>query len=253
MSEVTILDGGMGKELRRIGAPFRQPEWSALALMDTPHFVSQAHDNFVAAGAEVIITSVYAVVPFHIGDDRFATRGADLITLGADLARQSADRADHEVRVAGSLPPLFGSYQPEAFDPARAADLWRLFVQAQNPFVDRWIGETMSSTAEYAVLSDVLSDVSNTESNDKPVWASFCLADRLIEGRAQLRSGESVTTMATVVARSGAEAVLFNCSQPEVIGPALSELASAMTDLGADIRVSDNANVVRPVRRNPRC
>ncbi len=28
---VLILDGGMGRELARIGAPFRQPEWSALA------------------------------------------------------------------------------------------------------------------------------------------------------------------------------------------------------------------------------
>lgn len=27
---VTILDGGMGRELHRRGAPFRQPEWSAL-------------------------------------------------------------------------------------------------------------------------------------------------------------------------------------------------------------------------------
>ena len=29
-----ILDGGMGRELQRRGAPFRQPEWSALALSE---------------------------------------------------------------------------------------------------------------------------------------------------------------------------------------------------------------------------
>ena len=33
MTTFTILDGGMGRELDRAGAPFRQPEWSALALM----------------------------------------------------------------------------------------------------------------------------------------------------------------------------------------------------------------------------
>ena len=38
MSDVLVIDGGMGKELRRIGAPFRQPEWSALALIDAPEF-----------------------------------------------------------------------------------------------------------------------------------------------------------------------------------------------------------------------
>ncbi len=33
---VTILDGGIGRELERQGAPFRQPEWSALAMMEAP-------------------------------------------------------------------------------------------------------------------------------------------------------------------------------------------------------------------------
>ena len=27
-----ILDGGLGRQLKAMGAPFRQPEWSALAL-----------------------------------------------------------------------------------------------------------------------------------------------------------------------------------------------------------------------------
>ncbi|MDG1786263.1 MAG: homocysteine S-methyltransferase family protein, partial [Ilumatobacter sp.] len=75
MHHLTILDGGMGKELRRIGAPFRQPEWSALALMDAPEFVFQAHTNFIEAGAQTIITNNYAVVPYHLGDDVIADRG----------------------------------------------------------------------------------------------------------------------------------------------------------------------------------
>ncbi|SUU96793.1 Uncharacterised protein [Avibacterium paragallinarum] len=32
---MTILDGGMSRELMRLNAPFRQPEWSALALYGT--------------------------------------------------------------------------------------------------------------------------------------------------------------------------------------------------------------------------
>ena len=39
MSHVSLrlLDGGMGRELQRSGAPFRQPEWSALALIEAPY------------------------------------------------------------------------------------------------------------------------------------------------------------------------------------------------------------------------
>lgn len=46
--KVTILDGGIGRELERQGAPFRQPEWSALTMMEAPwrsikHSLKAAH------------------------------------------------------------------------------------------------------------------------------------------------------------------------------------------------------------------
>ena len=88
---VTILDGGMGRELKRIGAPFQQPEWSALALMQGPQFVRQAHDAFAHSGAQVLTTNSYAVVPFHIGQERFEAQGVALARLSAELARASAD------------------------------------------------------------------------------------------------------------------------------------------------------------------
>lgn len=65
---ITLLDGGMGRELKRMGAPFQQPEWSALALFEGPDFVRRAHAAFIAAGAEVITTNSYAIV------DRKSTR-----------------------------------------------------------------------------------------------------------------------------------------------------------------------------------
>jgi S-methylmethionine-dependent homocysteine/selenocysteine methylase len=69
--DVTILDDGTGRELLRVGAPFRQPEWSALALIEAPEFVTRAHRAFIAAGAEVITSDSYALVPFHLGAARF--------------------------------------------------------------------------------------------------------------------------------------------------------------------------------------
>ena len=92
---VTVLDGGMGRELWRIGAPFRQPEWSALALTEGPEWVVQAHVNFIDAGARVITTNSYAIVPFHIGEERFAAEARDLATVSGRLAREA-------VAVAGS-------------------------------------------------------------------------------------------------------------------------------------------------------
>ena len=50
-----ILDGGLGRELQAMGAPFRQPEWSALALMEGPDYVRAAHDAFLRAGADICL------------------------------------------------------------------------------------------------------------------------------------------------------------------------------------------------------
>src|SRR5664280_349350 len=121
---ITLLDGGMGRELLRIGAPFQQPEWSALALLEGPEFVRQVHDSYVASGAEVITTNSYAVVPYHIGEERFAERGEELAALAGRLGRESVDAATSgRVRLAGSLPPVFGSYRPDLF---RAEDAARI-------------------------------------------------------------------------------------------------------------------------------
>jgi hypothetical protein len=129
MSQTLILDGGMGRELKRIGAPFQQPEWSALALLEGPHFVEQAHDAFVNAGARVITTNSYAVVPFHIGQQRFEQQGEQLAALAGQLARRSADKAAHKVTVAGSLPPALGSYRPDLFNEADSLAIHRVLIE----------------------------------------------------------------------------------------------------------------------------
>lgn len=221
MGAITILDGGMGKELQRIGAPFRQPEWSALALWEAPDMVAQAHRNFVDAGADVLITNTYAVVPYHIGEDRFSAEGAGLIEQAARIARQVADASDPPVRVAGSLPPLFGSYQPEKFEPERAPSLAAVMVGAQAPFVDLWLAETLGSVAELAPYRAA------TAGSPLPFWASFSLQDHLTaDGRALLHSGESVPDAAR--AAKNCDALLFNCARPEVMGPAIAEVVATL-------------------------
>ena len=89
-----ILDGGLGRELKAMGAPFRQPEWSALALMEGAEYVRAAHDAFLQAGADIITTNSYAIVPFHIGEDVFKSRASELLRLSGKLARAAADDAE---------------------------------------------------------------------------------------------------------------------------------------------------------------
>ena len=243
---VKIIDGGMGRELRRIGAPFQQPEWSAQALMDAPDMVRRAHDNFIDAGAEVIIVNSYAVVPFHIGADRFQTRGAELIDLAGRIAREAADGAEASPLVAGSVPPLFGSYEPDQFIPGEAPALYDVVVSAQAPFVDLWILETMSSIAE--VTAALAAVEKHRTDPSQPIWLSFCLPDEAPEGPTALRSGEPITALAEAF-HDRVDVFSINCSLPERIEEGVPQLRDALAALGSDAPIAAYANAFEPTLR----
>ncbi len=235
MAGIRILDGGMGRELKRMGAPFQQPEWSALALLEGPQFVRQAHDAFVQGGAQIITTNSYAVVPFHIGQERFDDQGVALARLAAELARASADAAARPVTVAGSLPPALGSYRPDLFEREASVRIHQTLIAGMDELVDVWLAETQSSIAEIHAVHAALNG------NAKPLWISFTLDDEPEGDTPVLRSGETVSSAVHAALALGAKAVLFNCSQPEVMEAAVVAAKQAIAGGSVDIGVYANA------------
>lgn len=233
---VTLLDGGIGRQLMKMGAPFRQPEWSALALMEAPHFVRRAHEQFAAAGSDVLTTNSYAVVPYHIGEKRFTDRGATLAELSGRLAHEVA--TTYECRVAGSLPPLFGSYRPDLFSADKAQTILQVLAGALDPYVDIWLGETLSSIAEAEAVFIAL------QGDHRPVWISYTLRDEdtSLDDVPRLRSGEIVVKAVRRAAGLGAAAILFNCSRPEVMEAAVDSAIDELLLLDVDLPVGVYAN-----------
>lgn len=238
---LTILDGGMGRELHRRGAPFRQPEWSALALTEAPDAVRDTHLDYIRAGAEVITTNSYAVVPFHIGEQRFAAEAETLATTAGRLARQAVEQSGRNVQVAASLPPLFGSYRPDLFDIQAAPMLAQPLIRGLQAYNDIWLAETQSSIAEAAFWKSQLPD------DGKPFWVSFTLEDTRTHDIPVLRSGESVTSAAEAAITLGAQAMLFNCSQPEVMQAAVAAAKAVFDEHHAEVVIGVYANAFEPV------
>lgn len=174
--------------------------------------------EFVKSGADIITTNSYALVPFHIGQDRFNLRGAELAALAGRLAREVADRSADQgakVLVAGSLPPIFGSYEPDKFDAQKVQEYLSILVDALAPYVDVWLGETLSLIAEAQAVRLA------TRNTDKPLWISFTLDDTSQQNPPCLRSGESIEQAAEWAQRVGASALLFNCSSAEYMAPGI--------------------------------
>lgn len=245
-----ILDGGMGRELERIGAPFQQPEWSAHALIESPHYVSQVHRNFINAGAEIITTNTYALVPFHIGEKRFKEQGAELIKLAAKLARDCVNENDvrennkvhSNVLVAGCIPPVLGSYRPDLFSVTQAKPLLEALIVNQEADIDFWLAETISSIEEATMIK------ARTAQTNKATWIAFTVKDE-INTESRLRSGETVFDAVSQIAGQHVSAILFNCSAVEVMESALVNAKQALLSLGleGEVQLGVYANNFPPI------
>lgn len=215
---ITLLDGGMGQELRHRSAMPASPLWSTQVLLDEPHLVADIYGDYITAGAEVITLASYSSTPC-----RFERVGADpdLFDVAQkaanDIAIRARDMADRDgIRIGGCLPPLFFSYRTEDLVPAEESmATYRRIVAAQQDVADLFLCETMSTVQE------LTSAVTAAAESGKPVWCGVTVDDA--DGT-RLRSGEPVTEAAEAAARAGASAFLINCSFPEAVTSALQAL-----------------------------
>jgi len=219
-----ILDGGMGGELIRREVIPRGELWSAQALLDAPDTVLAVHADYIAAGAQIIITNSYSTIPSYLGKLNLTDRYQELTRLAGRIARQAADAADQPVQVAGSLPPLNESYRPD-LAPAdqEALPIYRNLVEALTPHVDLFLCETMSCIRESVNAARAARE---KVGHDKPVYVSWTLSETPGAG---LRSGETIEGALEAISEFRPDAYLFNCTSPESITVGLETLAT-LTD-----------------------
>lgn len=214
---VTILDGGMGGELQaRTGSAHGL--WSAAALIEAPDLVQAIHHEYIEAGADVITTNTYSTIPSYLEKGELGHRYEELTALGGRLAREVADSVEREIQVAGSIPPLSESYRFDLVPaPEEAAPIYATIVSALRPYVDFYLCETMSTaeearTAALAVLE---------HGGGKPVYVAWTLKETPGAG---LRSGETIEEALRRLDDLDIAGFLFNCTHPEAIEVALTEL-----------------------------
>ena len=58
--EVILLDGAVGTQLQAMHVPMNNHAWAAAALYTHPFTVRRMHENYIAAGVDVITTNTYA-------------------------------------------------------------------------------------------------------------------------------------------------------------------------------------------------
>ena len=206
---VTLLDGGMGREIQERRPRAAHGLWSASVLLDEPDLVVEIHREYIDAGAVVITTNNYSTIPSYLGKAGMQDRYRELTRLAATLACRAVRESGKGVAVAGSLPPLEESYRADLVPPPEVAHpIYQGVVEALRDDVDLFICETMSSAAEaHTAASAALGDVDlalNVVGFTGPVRGSEVtrLAEQLQAAAERLAGGASRTMAAPTRAAS---------------------------------------------------
>jgi S-methylmethionine-dependent homocysteine/selenocysteine methylase len=211
-----LLDGGMGRELRIRGVDVLTSIWSANGLISAPDIVRQIHQDYISAGADIITTNTYGIIRSSLAAEGLEDRFEELNVVACTLAGQARQKSEASVLIAGSLPPLAGSYRPDLVGRVEDIEpLYREQAELLAPYVDLFLCETMSSAAEGKAAAAAACQT------DKPVWVAWTLHE---DRSGKLRSGETISEAAEVLSDLPVSGFLANCCAPESITRALPQL-----------------------------
>jgi 5-methyltetrahydrofolate--homocysteine methyltransferase len=250
---IAVLDGAMGTMIQRFhlteadyrGERFRDhpkdlKNNGELLSLTRPRVISDIHEGYLAAGADIIETNTFGATRIAQDDYGLGDLAGEMNRTSAWLARAAADKfstPDKPRFVAGALGPTprTASISPDVNDPAaRNVDFEQLraayFEQAQalvEGGVDLLLIETIFDTLNAKAALFAIDEYFEQWGERLPLVISGTVTDA--SGR--ILSGQTVTAFWYSVRHARPLAVGLNCALgAALMRPYLQELARAAPD-----------------------
>ena len=224
MSEITLLDGSIGQELVKRSGEKPTPLWSTMVMLDDTKLLSEVHDEYFSMGATVATTNTYPVLKDRLERVGLEGRLEELWDRAIETAISSKNKNGYG-QVAGSIGPLHASYRPDLIpDAIEASKQYKDVINHLSAKCDILLIETLSSIEHAKAALIAAKDVKI------PVWIAFSTED--YDGT-KLRSGEDLSLAKNLLNQYTFDAVLINCSRPEVGKDSLKILADFNKPFGA--------------------
>ena len=217
MHKIILFDGGIGQELVKRNRSKNDRLWSSKVLIDDFDLVVGVHKEFLEAGSKIITLNSYACTPQRLRNlkqENLFEKLQCLSIKAAKKAKQSKDKFK-DIKIAGCLPPLEGSYKKKIkINKKEAFETYMDIVKLQKDHVDFFICETMSSIDEALIAYNAV----NT--SNKPIYLCFCVSE---EDGSELISEEKLFDACKIFSSTKLSAIGINCCQFEVVDKALQE------------------------------
>ena len=128
MSNITLLDGGMGQELVHRSGDMPTSLWATQVMLDHPGLVREIHDDYFAAGASLATTNTYAAhddrlvgTPQEGRQARIVAQALDEATAARGVPTRRSSSPGQSVRC---LPAIAPTSTPTPTPPCRCMACW---------------------------------------------------------------------------------------------------------------------------------
>jgi homocysteine S-methyltransferase len=223
---VVMLDGGLATELERRGRDLNDDLWSARVLMDQPELVGRVHADYLAAGADCIVSASYQATVEGFVKKGLSQAGAErLLQKSVEIALEARDAfwsvpANRQGRLRPLVAASIGPYGAFLADGSEFTGDYDLNEQGLTDFhADRWqlladsgadllACETIPSATEARVLMKLVEQTPSTIA-----WFSFSCRDDT-----HISDGTELAAIAQELSESERiAAVGVNCTAPRFI------------------------------------
>lgn len=190
---VVTIDGGTGTGLESRGVPMVDNGWSVMAQLEYPDILRQLHHDYIAAGAEVIITNTFGAGRHLLEPGGLGNQVEAAHRKAVTIAQQARDDAPHPVAIAGSI----SSYMADATDDTWLARLPDTYEEQVSLLVDAGVDLIALEMMEHPRLS--VPAVQAAVASGLPVWLGIS-SDMTPDGLMTSFGPERVTMRETLEA-----------------------------------------------------
>jgi S-methylmethionine-dependent homocysteine/selenocysteine methylase len=222
--DVIVMDGATGSELQRRGVNINKGSiegklgvWSAAANLDAPDVVQAIHEDYLNAGAEIIISNNFYTSRRMMEVIGRQDQWEDYTRRGGELACQARDAINPNAFVAGGIAP-----------PEHKCDLHEQFSEQSRVLaaagVDFMLAEYMAGDSVMVdPISDCVTAVDACAESGLPVVLGICR----VSEQGTMEDGSSFDTLVSALKGHPVAAICLMCSYPQDITGSLPKLRDA--------------------------